>query len=144
MIKRGLLALTLMICGSLGFATLDSQPTYACDESGRILTLKPWYYGLSQGSPGNCTIPSPTNTEEQRAFVWTIALNIVEDLIQIAGFVAVGFVIYGGFLFMFSLGEPEKAATARKTITNAIIGAVAAGSAVILVNLVARTALGIN
>lgn len=144
MIKRGLMILVLTICGSFGLAAANTSIARACGEQGMILTLKPWYYGLAEGGPGDCTIPTPQGVEEQRAFVWTIVLNIVENLIQIAGFVAVGFVIYGGFLFMTSTGEPDKAASARKTITRALIGAAAAGSAVVLVNLVARTALGIN
>lgn len=145
MIRRAILTLSLILVGSAGAAVVNSEPTYACGDSGTILgVFKPWYYGIAVGGPGACTIPSPTTPDEQRAFVWTIAMNIVENFIAVAGLVAVGFVIYGGILFMLSTGDPGKAAEARKTIINALAGAIVAGTAVVLVNVVARTALGIN
>lgn len=77
------------------------------------------------------------------SFIWHIALNIVDDILQIAGYVAFGFVVFGGFLYMTSAGQPEKATRARKTITYGLIGVVVAMSAVLLVNVIASTALGI-
>lgn len=143
MIKRVILALSLIVAGAVGLAGVSSQPALAqsCEQKGMILTIKPWYYGLTGGA--NCELQTPAGAAGMRTFVATIALNIAEALIQIAGFVAVGFVIYGGFLFLTSSGQPEKAAAARKTIINALVGAVVAGSAVLLVNLVARQGLGI-
>jgi hypothetical protein len=55
-----------------------------------------------------------------------IALAIVEILLRIGTLAAVGYVIYGGFMFMTSQGEPDKAANARKTIINAVVGLVIA------------------
>lgn len=51
-----------------------------------------------------------------------IGLAIVDGLLRIGGIVAVGFVIYGGFQYMTSQGEPDKTTNARHTITNALIG----------------------
>lgn len=53
-----------------------------------------------------------------------IGLAVIEILLRIGTFAAVAFVIYGGFLFLTSQGEPDKAASARKTIINAVIGLV--------------------
>jgi hypothetical protein len=53
-----------------------------------------------------------------------IALAVVEILLRIGTLAAVAFVIYGGFLYMTSQGEPDKAVSARKTIINAVIGLV--------------------
>jgi hypothetical protein len=53
-----------------------------------------------------------------------IVLAIVEILLRIGVLAAVGFVIYGGIMFMTSQGEPDKAANARRTIINAVIGLV--------------------
>ncbi|HRY59972.1 MAG TPA: hypothetical protein P5096_01180 [Patescibacteria group bacterium] len=49
------------------------------------------------------------------------ALNV---LLGAAGFVAVIYVIMGGFNYVTSAGNPEKVATANKTIAYAIIGVV--------------------
>ncbi|HUD06035.1 MAG TPA: hypothetical protein VMR18_03955 [Candidatus Saccharimonadales bacterium] len=54
--------------------------------------------------------------------VWLIALAVFEDLLRIAGFVAVGFVIYGGIRYTTSQGEPENTKAALDTILNALIG----------------------
>jgi hypothetical protein len=53
-----------------------------------------------------------------------VALAIVEILLRIGTIAAVAFVIYGGFLYMTSQGEPDKAAAARRTIINAVAGLV--------------------
>ena len=49
--------------------------------------------------------------------------NFVAIATHVAAMVAVGFIIYGGFCFVLSTGNAEKAAAARKTIINAAIGA---------------------
>ena len=53
-----------------------------------------------------------------------IVLAVVEILLRIGVLAAVGYVIYGGIMFMTSQGEPDKAANARKIIINAVIGLV--------------------
>ena len=53
-----------------------------------------------------------------------IAVAVVEMLLRIGTFAAIAFVIYGGFLYLTSQGEPDRAASARKTLVNAVIGLV--------------------
>lgn len=146
MIRKVLVMFGLMIISSFSLAAAIPQPAMAatdCDKKGMILTLKPWYYGLTEGS--DCKIKSFGSTSDEHShFIWTIGINIVDDLLQLTGYVAVGFIIYGGFVFMTSSGSPERAAAGRKVLINSIIGLVIAMSAVLLVNLVARTALGIQ
>lgn len=52
--------------------------------------------------------------------------------------VAVGFIIFGGFQYMLSQGEPERTKGARSTILNALIGLAISLSAVAIVNLIGR------
>ena len=49
--------------------------------------------------------------------------NFVAIATHVAAMVAVGFIIYGGFCFVLSTGNADKATAARKTIINAAIGA---------------------
>jgi hypothetical protein len=70
-----------------------------------------------------------------------IALAVVEILLRVGVLAAVGFVIYGGFLFMTSQGEPDKAANARRTIINAVVGLVIGLLATGLVNFIGRQLL---
>lgn len=125
---------------SLGPAPTTSA---ACSTSSKLLTLRPWYDGLEMEGD-SCTIKSPTDDASRQKLVWTIALNIVEDLLQVAAYVSFGFIVYGGFIYMTSSGSPDKAAAGQKTLINALVGLVIAMSAVTLVSLVARSALGIS
>lgn len=139
MIRRGFIALALVLTGSFGLAfgasdTALAAPS-ACDDKGMLLTLKPWYYGLSND---DCSIKSPDDASVGgiQNFVIRIALTIVEDLLNVVAFVAIGFILYGGFIYLTSSGSPERATTGRKTITNAAIGIVIAAASIALVNLI--------
>lgn len=108
----------------------------------RILDFPVWYEYLEVD--GNCDITGPTNGGE---FDWPkavgyVAIALVEIMLRIAGLVAVGFVIYGGFRFIVSQGEPENAKAARETIINAIIGLIITIVAAAVVNFVAKAIAG--
>ena len=143
MIRSVLYAVLLVVSFSVAFTALvPSVARAASCPSGKILTLKPWYDGLLMS---DCSVKSPgSSKEEQSKFIWRIALNIVEDLLQIAAYVSFGYVIYGGFTFITSTGSPDKATAGRKTLINALVGLVVAIAAVTLVDLIARVALGIK
>ena len=83
----------------------------SCDST--FLGLVPW----------DCN--APQNIDSQEDLVTTIAAiasNILTDLSIIAAYLILFYVMYGGFLYMTSTGEPGKTATAKKTLTNAFIG----------------------
>ena len=141
MIRQLLLAIMLIAVGSVGLVAMTPQSAAACDEKGKILTIKPWYYGLAKEA--DCAIKSPATEDEQKKFVGTIVVNIVDGILQLSAYVAVSFFIYGGFLFMTSSGDPSRAGAGRKTLINSAIGFVVALSAVMLVNLVSTYGLGL-
>jgi hypothetical protein len=105
----------------------------ACE--GRLLTIPAWYNGITDDS---CNIKSPPNTTEGLSrYIWTIALNIVEMILQIVGYIAVGFIIYGGYKYMISAGAADGMVKARKTITNAVVGLLISIFSVVIVNIIA-------
>lgn len=55
-----------------------------------------------------------------------ILLAVVDILVRIGALVAVGFVLYGGFTFITSQGEPDGTKRGRTTIVNALVGLVIA------------------
>jgi hypothetical protein len=63
-----------------------------------------------------------------------IGLAIVDDLLRIAGMVAIGFVLYGAIQYIASQGSPEQTARAQSTILNALIGLAIAMVAVVFVS----------
>ena len=136
--KKIIIAMSLMVIGSFGVSMTFPNTSFAesnkCDKKGRILTLKPWYDGLTQD---NCSIKDPgSDADSQANFIWKIVLNIVDDLLQLIGYTTVGYIMYGGFLMMTSNGAPDKAAHGRKTIMSAAIGLVIALASVALVNFI--------
>ena len=135
--KKIIIAMSLMIIGSLGASVTFPGISFAddaCSNKGKILTLKPWYSGLTDN---DCSLKNPgTDTNSQANYIWKIALNIVDDLLQLIGYTTVGYIMYGGFLMMTSNGAPDKAAHGRKTIMSAAIGLVIALASVALVNFI--------
>lgn len=132
--KNTIIAIFLVIIGSVGVNITFSHTSLAACPDGKILTLKPWYDGLLEG---DCTVRSPGNDATSQAnFIWKIVLNIVEDLLQVVGYATTAYIMYGGFLMMTSNGSPDKAARGRKTIMNAAIGLVVALSSVAIVGFI--------
>lgn len=66
-----------------------------------------------------------------------IGLAAIEILLFFAGIIAVGFIIYGGFQYLTSQGEPEHTRSAKDTILNALIGLVIAMMATTIVRFIA-------
>lgn len=105
----------------------------ACPTKG-IPILPPWYKYLgSNDFAGKCT---PVFNLEQD--IPKVLLAVTEILLRLGGLAAVVFVIYGGFQYLTSQGEPDKAKAARTTIINAIVGLVIVTLATAIVNLIGQ------
>ncbi|MBR2754077.1 hypothetical protein IKD82_02885 [Candidatus Saccharibacteria bacterium] len=63
-----------------------------------------------------------SDQETLKSGIWTIVANIATDITIIAAYLALGYVIYGGYLYIFSGGESGKVATGKKTLAQAFIG----------------------
>lgn len=64
------------------------------------------------------TNPLKFNTPQE------IIVNVINYILGFAAFVAIGVIIYGGYQYMTSLGDPTKIEKGKKTLINAIIGLV--------------------
>ncbi len=105
----------------------------ACSAKG-IDFLPTWYKYLDEETVGGkCS--AKVNFPEDLS---RILLAIFEILLRVGGMVAFFFIIYGGFQYLTSQGEPDKAKAARTTIVNALVGLVLAMMASVIVNLIAR------
>lgn len=86
----------------------------------KFFGLDPWYSALT------CTNgeidQSNFESDNMATTVMRIIGVVVKDLLFFAGIGAVVLVIYGGFLFITSQGNPGAVEKAKKTITNALIG----------------------
>lgn len=63
-----------------------------------------YHYLVSQGMTNDdCTIMSPNTNDDPKAlsqFIWRIVLNIIQMALVIVAYVAIFFILWGGFLFM--------------------------------------------
>ena len=102
-----------------------------------FLGFVPWYKGLTTEVNGRCEIATPDAANDGLTkFVITIILNILADLTLAVGYLALGFVIYGGFLYIMASGDPGKVAKGKKTLIAAVIGTAIAMSASVIMNLI--------
>lgn len=137
---RQILASILLVV-SLAAATiaptvaLPVAASAACSDA-PILGITPWYRGLQEEKDGACLIKSPTNGNLGK-FITTIALNILQAGFAIAAYVAVFFIIKGGFSYMTSAGSSDGMANAKKTIMNAVIGLVIVLLSAAIINTIA-------
>lgn len=99
---------------------------------GQLLGIPQWYkYLQGEVIAGRCT--------PQFAFpgdLTKVLFAVIEILLRVSAMVAVGFVIYGGYRFILSQGEPDQTNAARSTIINALIGLVIVVSATVIVTFV--------
>lgn len=93
----------------------------AC-KSTTFLGLVPWYKYLDFNN--QCQVKNfqllPTSTSS--GDIPLILLAVIDDLLRIAGLIAVIFVIYGGVMYATSQGNPDQASKAQSTILNAVAG----------------------
>lgn len=100
-----------------------------------ILGFRPWYQGIVTKKEGKCVVGTPKDSENGMAtFVWSIVLNVLIDLFSAIGYAAVIFIIYGGFKYIMSQGDPGNVAKAKQILTSAAIGVGIALLASVVVN----------
>jgi hypothetical protein len=85
----------------------------------KFFFLPTWweYLKLSTDSIGQC---SPVFTFPND--LWLVGLAILDMLLRIAGFAAVVSIMIAGAQHLFTSGNPDKAAAARRRIYNSLIG----------------------
>ena len=99
--------------GSVVYAEGDAGVTEVKSGCRELLGMVSW----------DCHVNlQPENQEQLTAMIAQIATNILTDLTAIAAYIALGYVVYGGYKYMFSYGDPSKVALGKKTLTQAFIG----------------------
>lgn len=70
-----------------------------------------------------------------------LILWVINTVLVLAGVVALGFLVYGGFKYITARGDEQETTEAKQTITGAVIGLVVIGIAAAIVNFVISTVL---
>ena len=111
-----------VICLILGLVSVSSSaliatPTYAADFTPDFSCR----YALGLTS-WDCNVGNIDSTDSLKANIWTIVANIVTDITVIAAYLVIAYVIYGGYQYVFSGGDPGKVANGKRTLVQAFIG----------------------
>lgn len=106
-------------------AAMGDSCTPSSGAGGNFLSLPTWYQYLdgTEDAFGKCV---PVIDRSNATDFWLIGLAGIDILLRIVVLVTVGFIIYGGFQYMTSSGEPDRTKKAKDTILNALIGLVIA------------------
>ena len=115
------------------FTTPASATTHC--TNGAVLTFPAWYDGLALDS--DCH-PQLTKLND----LWVIALNLVEVLLQVVAYAPTGFLIWGGFKYMKSRGDPARIQNAKDAILNAMVGLGISLGSVAIVNFISKRIAG--
>lgn len=83
-----------------------------------------------------------SNQDSLKSGIWTIAVNVLTDITVLAAYLVVGYVIYGGYLYVFSGGEPNKVLAGKKTLSQAFIGLAIVMSAHLIMSTIRFALLG--
>lgn len=121
-------------------------PPY-CEK--HFLTLVTWYHYLPAGDfqrpngKWSCDIRGFTlfPSGGVKSDIPLVLAAIIDDLLQIAGLVALGFVLVGAIKFITSQGSPDGTSSAQSTVINALIGLAISVTGIVIVNFIGN-ALG--
>lgn len=111
-----------------------------CDLPQTRYGIPTWYKylpgGLDPADGTTCRLVMDFSTETANGFI-SIGLAVTEILLFLAGIIAVAFIVYGGFRYVLSQGNPDQTKTAKDAVLNAVIGLIIAILATTLVRFVA-------
>lgn len=114
-IKILLLTVVASMAFAIGPATVTAEAANTYCSSG-FLSFPAWYSNVTADcAKGEINITQLND-------LWIIPLNIVEMLLQAVAYAAVGYLIWGGFKYIKSQGEPSSIQQAKDAIMNSIIG----------------------
>lgn len=113
-----------------------------CRTGRQFMGFKSPYYYLPAGDfEGDCSLKDTVKIlpdDDSGGALPLVALAIVDDLVRLAGLLAVVFVIVGGVKYMTSTGDPGKAKQAIQTIVYALAGLIIAIFAAAIVAFIGR------
>lgn len=109
-------------------ATAHAGPNCSPSGIGGFL-LPTWHKYIETSPPPECEVVEFKIPRD----VWKVGLALVEIVLRLAGLIATIYVIYAGFKYVLSRGNPNEAAKARQTIIDAVIGVGIASIATVLI-----------
>lgn len=148
-IKKWLVAMMAVLVTGLGVgllapASASAAIDYDEDCNSRFLTFPAWYNNLAKVDPnsGKCAIVTDLDEEDLPILVWVIVLNILSILFSLVGYLAIGFLIFGSYLYILARGDTTRIARGKSTIIRSLIGLVICILASLLSNTIVNIITG--
>jgi ABC-type Fe3+ transport system permease subunit len=141
-LKRSLVYVMAIFACVAVFGTVRVSAAAASSDpcsSGSFFGLPSWHKYL----PGNnytnpdTGVSSCTPKIDGLNDVWKIVAAVIEILLRLSSLIAIGFIVYGGVLYLISQGSPDKTKQALQTIISALVGLVISIVAAALVGFIA-------
>ena len=115
--ERMLAGIAIVMSLTLPFATFADLPAPSCGTLNGV----------------NCNVSASPNS---------LIITVINIMLGVAFLVAVLFLIFGGFRYIFSAGNEEAAEKGRNTVLNALIGVAIIILSYVIVQIVSRTVSG--
>jgi hypothetical protein len=121
------------------FAAATENGNLCTKQNTSFFGIPTWYefltpvmksYSVSNGNTvQRCTVElshggSLSGVETNPNEFWLVGLAIIDILLRLGGLVAGGMIIYAGFRYITSQGNPDNAKAAKNSIINAVVGLV--------------------
>lgn len=123
-LKKIAVFLAIIAAISATFGIILRGPVYAKEEPSKRIDGESCtsFLGMTNWDCGFQEMEGENAQDKLVSNIAIIASNILTDITVIASYLVIGYVMYGGYLYMFSAGDPAKAAAGKKTLTQAFIG----------------------
>ena len=102
------------------FSIISSNSTFAENRSDGSSCST--FLGMTNWDCGFVEMEGDDAQDELTQNIVVITSNVLTDITVLAAYIIIGYVMYGGYLYMFSSGDPGKAAAGKKALTHAFIG----------------------
>lgn len=121
MLKKFLISCLVIAAAIAIVSPITTRPTYADSDvfTGRSGAYCGNFLGFTSW---DCNVNIGKDQDSLKSGVWIIAANVLTDITVAATYLVLGFVIYGGYLYTMSSGDPGKVANGKKTLMHAFIG----------------------
>ena len=140
-LKKSLILLAIIFSTTIVTNLSAVTSAYAADtrEMGsceKLLGLQSWDCGVAKDTSGW------QGNENLTKNIWTIVANISNNILVIAAYLVLGYVIYGGYLYLLAGGDSGKVANGKKTLIHAFTGLAIVMLAKIIVSTIHVALLG--
>lgn len=93
----------------------------------------------------DCHINESWNGESVlKSNIWIIVSNVANDIAVVAAYLVLGYVIYGGYQYIFASGDVSKTLSGKKTLFHAFIGLAIVMLAKVIMNAIHFALIGSN